>query len=80
MPYLGSEAFRDWIYNHRQTDDEDVAKAALSCLRPGLDDITSWVYEVFGVHKNSIAKLHAHMEEDNTLAKTVAKIKSGYDT
>ena len=39
----------------------------------------------FGLKKigsisNTIAKLSAYMEEDKKLARTVAKIKSGYDT
>ncbi len=29
---------------------------------------------------NTVGKLHAHIEEDEKLAKTVAKTKSGYDT
>ncbi|MGB5454355.1 MAG: transposase [Gammaproteobacteria bacterium] len=127
-PYLGSAAFRDWIYKHRKTEDEEVSKAALSGLRPGLDEITARVGAVFGVDKNSIvtgrrgvaekniprwvamylcrdigghklthiaeyfglkrigsisntiAKLNAYMEDDQKLARTVATIKSGYDT
>lgn len=43
------------------------------------------IAEYFGLKRigsisNTIAKLHAHMEEDKKLARTVAKIKSGYDT
>jgi REP element-mobilizing transposase RayT len=65
MPYLGSEAFRDWIYKHRQTDDEGVTKEALSCLRPGLDEITGRVCEIFGVDKNSILASRRGVTENN---------------
>jgi REP element-mobilizing transposase RayT len=65
VPYLGSEAFRDWIYKHRKTADEDVTKEALSCLRPGLDEIIGRVCEIFGVDKNSILAGRRGVAENN---------------
>ncbi len=65
IPYLGSNEFRDWVYKHRITNDEEVTKEELSSLRPGLDEITDRVCEAFGVDKNSILTGRRGVTENN---------------
>lgn len=54
IPFLGSESFRDWVYQQRKTDELAVTKDTLQLFRPGIDDIIERVATVFKVSKDSI--------------------------
>jgi len=64
-PYLGSEKFRDWAFKHRQTDDKEASRKALSDFRPGFDEIITRVSEVFGIEKASILVSHRGATKNN---------------
>lgn len=54
MPYLGSDAFRDWAYRQRTTDDEAVSRQSSLIFRPGIEEIVRQVARVFKVTPGSI--------------------------
>lgn len=54
MPYLGSDAFRDWAYQQRCTSDAAVSQDALSLLRPSIDEIIKAVAEKMEVRPADI--------------------------
>lgn len=43
MPYLGSEAFRDWVYGQRATAEEEVSQQTLMPFRPSIEEIVQEV-------------------------------------
>lgn len=63
MPYLGSEAFRDWVYGRRITDDQAVSGDSSVSFRPGIDEIVERVAKLFSVPPASI--LQAKRGENN---------------
>ena len=63
MPYLGSEAFRDWVYGRRITDDQAVSGDSSVSFRPGIDEIVERVAKLFSVPQASI--LQAKRGENN---------------
>ena len=64
-PYLGSDTFRDWVYQQRQTQDDAVSRQALRGFRPGLGEITDRVSQVFAVDEKSILKNRRGVVENN---------------
>ncbi len=56
MPYLGSEAFRDWAYSQRITDDEAVSSKSSVRFRPGIEEIVTRVATAFTVTPESILR------------------------
>ena len=56
LPYLGSDSFRDWIYQQREAmlDDVDISKKDLSALRPSIDEIVERVADKFKVDQGDI--------------------------
>ncbi len=56
MPYLGSEAFRDWAYSQRITDDEAVSSKSSVRFRPGMKEIVERVAKAFRVTPDSILR------------------------
>jgi len=56
MPYLGSEAFRDWAYAQRDTEESALSKQDIQLFRPSIDEIVEQVAKVFGVSADSIVK------------------------
>ena len=53
------------MYKHRTTEYDDVTKEALSCLLPGLDEITGRICEVFRAYKYSISAGRPGVTENN---------------
>jgi len=53
VPYLGSEAFRDWAYQQREIliDEVDIVRKELVAFRPTIDEIAEKVAKVFKVDK-----------------------------
>ncbi|MFQ5356601.1 MAG: transposase [Mariprofundaceae bacterium] len=56
MPYLGSDAFRDWAYAQRETEDTALSKQDIQLFRPSIDEIVQLVAKTFGVSVNSIIR------------------------
>ncbi len=56
VPYLGSEAFRDWAYTQRETDESSVSKQVIQSFRPSIDEIVTRVATTFKVSESSILK------------------------
>jgi hypothetical protein len=54
MPYLGSEEFRDWAYQQRQSSDDGVSAKELKAFRPTIEQITKTVADHFCVDIDSI--------------------------
>ncbi|MES9905898.1 MAG: transposase [Sedimenticola sp.] len=54
MPYLGSDAFLDWVYQQRQTEAEEVSREALRFFRPGIEEIAERVASTFKVSVDAI--------------------------
>lgn len=56
VPYLGSDAFRDWAYARRVTDEATVSKRDIQLFRPAMGDIVTQVSKSFNVSESSILK------------------------
>ncbi len=54
MPYLGSEAFREWAYRQRQTDDDGVSQQSLQAFRPDFGAVLNQIATCFDVSIGSI--------------------------
>jgi REP element-mobilizing transposase RayT len=54
VPYLGSDAFRDWAYDQRQTSEEAVSRRVATTFRPAMDEIIDEVANIFGVGREEI--------------------------
>jgi REP element-mobilizing transposase RayT len=54
VPYLGSEAFRDWLYKKRTTSEEAITNKTRSLFRPGVDEIVTEIAKAFKVSEDSI--------------------------
>jgi len=52
--YMGSEDFRDWVYQQRGTDDSSVSKVEQRLFRPKFEDIIRQIAESFQVGVSSI--------------------------
>ena len=52
--YLGSDKFRDWVYQHRHSDDVEIDQIALKQFRPDINQITETVARYFGVSRENI--------------------------
>lgn len=65
VPYLGSDEFRDWAYQQRETGDEVVNRQVLQQLRPGFDEVTEAVLKAFSVGLSSISGSQRGRREDN---------------
>lgn len=56
VPYLGSDAFRDWAYAQRSTDEACVPKQIIQMFRPSIDEIITQVAKTFKVSESSIVR------------------------
>jgi REP element-mobilizing transposase RayT len=56
QPYLGSDAFRAWVYSQRMTDDEAVIRQERAAFRPSMDEVIERVASVFDVSRASIVR------------------------
>ncbi|VAW88514.1 hypothetical protein MNBD_GAMMA17-658 [hydrothermal vent metagenome] len=54
MPYLGSDDFRDWAYQQRQTDDSEISRETSRHFRPTIEKITKLIAKSFKVDLASI--------------------------
>lgn len=54
VPYLGSDSFRDWAYQHRQTDSKALTKTTQRFFRPAIDEIIADISQEFNVSQQSI--------------------------
>jgi len=64
-PCLGSEAFRNWAYRQRQTDESELDRKTLQSFRPGLDQVIDTVAERFKVDVASITISRRGRVEEN---------------
>ena len=53
-PYLGSDDFRNWVYRHRQSENQELDQKALNHFRPNIDQVTESVAGFFKVSRESI--------------------------
>jgi len=63
--YLGSDEFRAWAYQQRQTDDNEVSKSSLQQFRPNIDEVMKSVAKDFGVELLSLTESQRGRREDN---------------
>jgi len=63
--YLGSDEFRAWAYQQRQTDDNEVSKSSLQQFRPNIDEVMKSVAKGFGVELLSLTESQRGRREDN---------------
>lgn len=56
MPYLGSDSFRDWAYQQRQADEDDLNRESVQFFRPGIGEIAETVAKSFKVDVDTIKK------------------------
>ena len=54
MPYLGSEAFRSWVYSQRVKDEKEVTENEKFHYRPKMNKLIKQVSVAFGVTEKSI--------------------------
>ncbi|MBN1378213.1 MAG: transposase [Gammaproteobacteria bacterium] len=54
MPYLGSEAFRDWLYKRKSTDEAAITHQARQLFRTSIDEIVDTIADEFSVSTSSI--------------------------
>ena len=54
VPYLGSERFRDWAYQQRQTDEQALDQKTIQAFRPAFEDIIASTAKQFKVETDSI--------------------------
>ena len=73
LPYLGSETFRDWVYQQREVlkRDADISKKDLAGFRPTIDEIINQVAEAFNVDTSDIVK-GGHLAEPANIARKAA--------
>lgn len=65
VPFLGSDAFRDWAYAQRVTDEASVSKQTIQLFRPAMDDIVARVAKAFKVSEASILKSRRGRVQNN---------------
>ena len=65
MPYLGSDAFRDWVFRQRETDESDISRETLRHFRPGIDELVDRVASRFKVSTDSILTSRHGRVHDN---------------
>jgi putative transposase len=53
-PYMGSDEFQQWIYEHNQVDESSVTKINLNFFRPSVSDIVEQVAVSFNVGVSSV--------------------------
>ncbi|WP_281400979.1 transposase [sulfur-oxidizing endosymbiont of Gigantopelta aegis] len=56
VPFLGSESFREWAYQQRQTDEQELTKEIQKIFRPSIESIIIKTSEHFKVSKQSITQ------------------------
>ena len=56
LPYLGSQAFRDWAYAQRDTDETALSKQEIQLFRPSIEEIAEQVAKTFEVSVDSILR------------------------
>ena len=56
VPYLGSEAFRDWAYAQRATEESQLAKQTIQLFRPSIGELVTQIAKTFKVSEASILK------------------------
>ncbi len=54
LAYLGSEAFRDWVYRQRKTPEQAVNRATRQVFRPSIDEIILQVVRAMHVTRETI--------------------------
>jgi len=65
VPYLGSDTFRAWAYQQRDTADNEVNQKTLQHFRPNIEQIINAVLDEFGVELDSIIGSQRGRREDN---------------
>ncbi|MEW5056232.1 MAG: transposase [Cycloclasticus sp.] len=65
LPYLGSDDFRQWVYQQRETDTLSVSKKELRSFRPKVEKIIYHVADLFRVEITSITKTKRGRVPDN---------------
>lgn len=65
VPYLGSDAFRDWAYAQRATDEASVSKQVIQLFRPSMDEVVTRVAKTFKVSEASILKSQRGRVQNN---------------
>jgi len=71
MPYLGSDAFRDWAYRQRQTDEGELNRKTIQSFRPTIGQVTGSVARHFKVDADTITKSQRGRVDEN-IARWVA--------
>ena len=56
VPYLGSESFRDWVYQQRKTNERAITKEMQKLFRPSVEKIIKKTSYHFKVSKKSITQ------------------------
>jgi REP element-mobilizing transposase RayT len=56
VPYLGSDAFRDWAYRQRQTDESELDRKTIQSFRPPIEQVIDSVAKHFKVDADSITR------------------------
>jgi len=64
-PYLGSDGFRDWAYQQRNTEDAQVSTRSLQQFRPDLSQVMDSVADCFGVELTSITESQRGRQKEN---------------
>ena len=65
IPYLGSDAFRDWAYRQRQTDESELHRKTIQYFRPTIEQVTASVARHFKVDADGITKSQrGHVDEN----------------
>ena len=65
IPYLGSDAFRDWAYRQRQTDESELHRETIQYFRPTIEQVTASVARHFKVDADGITKSQrGHVDEN----------------
>jgi len=56
VPFLGSESFREWAYQHKITDEHVLTKNMQKIFRPSIEEIIKKTSQHFKVSKKSITQ------------------------
>ncbi len=64
-PYIGSDVFRQWVYQQHDTDDSALSRKEIRHLRPKMGDVIKAVAESFGVDVKSMTVSRRGRVPDN---------------
>lgn len=65
IPYLGSDAFRDWAYQQRQTDESELSRKTIQSFRPTIEQVIESVVRQFKVDADSITRSQRGRVDEN---------------